>query len=70
MIMAIIPSARQTCYRSLNARDNGSFVTRLKWRSALSLQTSDGAQERRDYLLAILGPDALEEIVDPGEATL
>ena len=27
---------------------------------------SDGAQERRDYLLGILGPDALEEIVDPG----
>ena len=27
---------------------------------------SDGAQERRDYLLAILGPDALEEIVNPG----
>ena len=29
---------------------------------------SDGAQARRSYLLGILGPDALEEIVDPGEA--
>ena len=27
---------------------------------------SDGAQARREYLLGILGPDALEEIVDPG----
>ena len=27
---------------------------------------SDGAQERRAYLLGILGPDALEEIIDPG----
>ena len=45
-------------------------------RMLLSLQVgvvatnSDGAQARREYLLAILGPDALEEIVDPGEATL
>ena len=28
--------------------------------------SSDGAQARREYLLGILGPDALEEIVDPG----
>ena len=27
---------------------------------------SDGAQARRSYLLGLLGPDALEEIVDPG----
>ena len=27
---------------------------------------SDGAQVRRDYLLSLLGPDALEEIIDPG----
>ena len=27
---------------------------------------SDGAQARREYLLGILGPDALEEIIDPG----
>ena len=27
---------------------------------------SDGAQARRSYLLGILGPDALEEIIDPG----
>ena len=27
---------------------------------------SDGAQVRREYLLALLGPDAFEEIIDPG----
>ena len=30
--------------------------------------SSDGAQARREYLLGILGPDALEEIIDPGES--
>ena len=28
--------------------------------------SSDGAQARREYLLGILGPGAVEEIVDPG----
>ena len=27
---------------------------------------SDGAQERREYLLGLLGPGATEELVDPG----
>ena len=40
MIMAIIPSVIQTCSRSLNGSDKGSFVTRLKLRSELSLQTA------------------------------
>lgn len=29
---------------------------------------SDGSPERRGYLLELLGPDAAERIVDPGEA--
>ena len=41
-------------------------MTRLKWRSALLLHRAMAHKRGVSYLLGILGPDALEEIVDPG----
>ena len=56
----------QTCSRSLNAREQRVIRDAVEMQVGIVATNSDGDQERRSYLLGLLGAGATEEIVDPG----
>ena len=66
MITASIQSATRIYSRSLNARDNGIIRDAVEGEYSVVATNSDGSEERREYLLGLLGADATEEVVDPG----
>ena len=58
-VLPLVEYTRRTVISAAVARDIGVICT-----------NSDGASERRKFLLAQLGPGAVEKIVDPGRATV
>ena len=58
-ILPLTEYVRRTIITAATNRDIGIIAT-----------NSDGASERRRFLLGQLGPGAIEKIVDPGRATV